>query len=165
MDILDIQSCWNTIPILVLWIEMNHPWKFGKDISRCSWIIDQTWFFSKWLPGGHTGFSMRLKFDPNRPWIEVNHPWKFDEDISEHSRVIGRTSFFKMAARWPYWISDRAEMQSQPTLYRDESFLKIWERYLESFSSYWADVVFQDGCLAAILDFRLGWNSIPTYLG
>ena len=32
-----------------------------------------------------------------------------------------------MAAWRPYWISNRAEMPSQPTLYRDESSLKIWK--------------------------------------
>ena len=37
------------------------------------------------------------------------------EDISQRSRVIGWTLSFKMAAWWPYWISDQAEIQSTPT--------------------------------------------------
>ena len=73
--------------------------------------------------------------------MEMNHPPKFGKDISRHCRVIGQMSFFKMAAWRPYWISDRAEMQSHPTLYRYESSLKIWERYPKAFSSYWSDVV------------------------
>ena len=81
-------------------------------------------------------FPIRMKFNPNVPPIELNHPGKFGKDVSKHSRVIGQTLFNKMAAWWPYWISDQAAIQSQHTLDRGESSLEIWERYLKVFLSY-----------------------------
>ena len=50
--------------------------------------------FSKWLPDGEIGFTIRLKYNPNLPWIDVNHPSKF----GKHIYIIGQTSFFKIAA-------------------------------------------------------------------
>ena len=75
-----------------------------------------------------------MKLNPSLPWTDVNHPWKFGRDISKHFQVIGWMLFFKLAAWRSYLISDWDEMQSQPTLYRDESSLKIWERYIKAFS-------------------------------
>ena len=59
--------------------------------------------------------------------------------ISRGSQVIGQTSFLRLAAWWPYWISDQPEMQSQHILDRGESTLKTW-RYLKAFPSYWSDI-------------------------
>ena len=56
----------------------------------------------------------------SQAWMGINHPWKFGKDISRHSSIIGQTSFFKMAAWWPYWISNQTEIQSQCTLDRGD---------------------------------------------
>ena len=76
--------------------EWPHRWITPENVVKTSQNILKLLcghHFSKWLSGGHTGFPIRLKCNPNLPWIEMNHPWKFGKDISKHSSFLADVVF------------------------------------------------------------------------
>ena len=110
------------------------------NISNGSRVIQRKWN-PRWLPGGYIVYLIIFNVEVDLSLVHTNKPAKFQINQSNDSQDVERKWKSKMAAWWPYWISDRLQNRTWPVSYNETATYQNTFQYLKRFLRYWVCLI------------------------